>query len=65
MENENTMKCPFRQDEDGEFKPCYKEKCMAYFDMKQYSLHPESAEPYPCCRKLEANGRGFYYGGCV
>ena len=62
---ETTMKCPFRQDEHGEFNDCYKDKCMAYFDMKNYSLHPEDAESYPCCRKLSVNAPGLYYGGCA
>lgn len=26
------MKCPLRTDENGEFAPCYGEKCMAYYE---------------------------------
>lgn len=34
----NTMKCPFRQNEHGEFMPCYGAECMAYLEYDQPAL---------------------------
>ena len=31
------MKCPFRVDENGNFKECYESECMAYFEYKTVS----------------------------
>lgn len=63
MPENKEIKCPFRQDEHGEFKACYKEKCMAYFDLKPYSLQSDAPES-PCCRKLVGAGP-FYPAGCA
>ena len=37
------MKCPFRVDENGDFKECYGADCMAYFeyDTRPFSGHME------------------------
>lgn len=58
----DTMKCPFQMDEHGEFKECYREKCIAFFDANTYRLHPEDGKEQPACRKLLMQP-GFY--GCV
>lgn len=31
------MKCPFRVDENGDFKECYGGECMAYFEYETVS----------------------------
>lgn len=59
---ENTLKCPFRQDDNGEFKECYREKCIAFFDARTYCLHPEDKKEQPACRKLFIQNN-FY--GCI
>lgn len=44
MGNENKMKCPFRQDEGGEFGDCYGKRCMAYAEIANLNVCPaESA----------------------
>lgn len=30
-----TKVCPFRRGKDGEFLPCYCQKCMAYYEYEQ------------------------------
>lgn len=37
--SENTMKCPFWQDERGEFLECYMEKCMAYVEIQNIAFN--------------------------
>lgn len=52
---ENTMKCPFRQDEHGEFGECYGKRCMAYYEHIpiQYGCATENeTNPVPLCRKM-------------
>lgn len=55
----NTMKCPFRQNELGEFCDCYKEKCMAYYeDMYVHTASEYLHSPIPretpalVCRRM-------------
>lgn len=56
---ETKMKCPFRTDENGEFKDCYGEKCMAHFYVPgAWSVNPEGGygqASIPNCKKLENN----------
>lgn len=61
-EQVDTLKCPFRQ-KDGEFCDCYKEKCMAYFNMSVYALHPEKAPETHGCKKLGLNSP--FVNGCA
>lgn len=64
------MKCPFRQDEHGEFLPCYGQACMAYYEYTptpvtfgQNSTLTTNETPVPLCRKMLAAAP--YYGGCA
>lgn len=64
------MKCPFRQDEQGEFLDCYGADCMAYYEytpapitLGQTTSLATNTKPIPVCRRMLASAP--YYGGCA
>lgn len=67
------MKCPFRQDEQGEFLDCYGADCMAYCEYTEYTPAPitlwqndsptTDTKPVPVCRRMLFAAP--YFGGCA
>lgn len=64
----NTMKCPFRVDEHGEFRDCYGKDCMAYYEFECLT-YPDSnitsfSRPVKCvyCKRMDMP---VTYNGCV
>lgn len=51
---ENTMKCPFRQDEHGEFEECYGKRCMAYYEITTLNSCQagNSTNSFRMCRRI-------------
>lgn len=69
-EQTQTMKCPFRQDEHGEFCDCYGQACMAYYvytpipvTVGQGCYMVKEQPPMQVCRRMASFAPS--YGGCT
>lgn len=48
-----TMKCPFRMGDDGEFCDCYGKACMAYYEVPYMGCAADDMpNSTPMCRKI-------------
>lgn len=65
------MKCPFRKDEKGEFRDCYKNDCLAYCEVPEYDYTTTTNTGFaiksvtPVCRMMGVSPYPVNCGGCA
>ena len=66
----NTMRCPFRVNENGNFCKCYGKSCMAYYEYQGFvsdattTLRASKNTPVLTCI-CKRMAQPVTYGGCV